>query len=198
MALFQCFYRFRKYRLPHKHVHCSPTCVAYQWLLAACTGPTTMLTAAAVTIVGQVLQPFPLLRLACRTCSHSNSPCSQAQNRCAVCVVALPSTLQKHPVDDLGLVLMANACPVVLCCAGKLPLMEIVFLLEREERQNEQSKSIHFKSMYGMPIKGRHTHLEPPWPVLQLHMAGLLLHTSLSYCTVSALRINLGFADKLL
>jgi hypothetical protein len=45
----------------------------------------------------------------------------------------------------------------MLCCAGKLPLMEIVFLLEREERQDEQSKSIHFKSVYGMPIKGRRT-----------------------------------------
>lgn len=39
--------------------------------------------------------------------------------------------------------------------AGKLPLMEIVFLLEREEEQQEDYRAIHFKSVYGMPIKGK-------------------------------------------
>jgi hypothetical protein len=41
-------------------------------------------------------------------------------------------------------------------CAGKLPLMEIVFLLEREEEELEDYRAIHFKSVYGMPIKGEH------------------------------------------
>lgn len=37
----------------------------------------------------------------------------------------------------------------------KLPLMEIVFLLEREEEELEDYRAIHFKSVYGMPIKGQ-------------------------------------------
>lgn len=48
--------------------------------------------------------------------------------------------------------------PCCLLCgvgpAGKLPLMEIVFLLEREEREETLCKSLVFKSVYGMPMKG--------------------------------------------
>lgn len=45
----------------------------------------------------------------------------------------------------------------VLWCAagaGKLPLMEIVFLLERQEQMIGDKRSIAFNSVYGMPIKG--------------------------------------------
>lgn len=45
-------------------------------------------------------------------------------------------------------------CCCCWLCAGKLPLMEIVFLLEREEREETLLKSIVFNSVYGMPIKG--------------------------------------------
>lgn len=37
---------------------------------------------------------------------------------------------------------------------GKLPLMEIVFLLEREEFSGVAHRGFTFKSVYGMPIKG--------------------------------------------
>jgi hypothetical protein len=41
--------------------------------------------------------------------------------------------------------------------------MEVVFLLEREEKQEEEFKAIHFKSVYGMPIKGEY------WECLPAH-----------------------------
>jgi hypothetical protein len=88
----------------------------------------------------------------------------------------------------------------MLCCAGKLPLMEIVFLLEREERQNEQSRSIHFKSVYGMPIKGRNTRLEPSWSVLQLCRASQLFMGCRTYILALLHKTLIcgGLADEIL
>lgn len=47
-----------------------------------------------------------------------------------------------------------HSCMFCVGPAGKLPLMEIVFLLEREEREETLCKSIVFKSVYGMPMTG--------------------------------------------
>ena len=39
--------------------------------------------------------------------------------------------------------------------AGKLPLLEIVFLLERQEQQSDEGvRTISFKSVYGMNMNG--------------------------------------------
>lgn len=49
--------------------------------------------------------------------------------------------------------LCSAACAVAAThAAGKLPVLEIVFLLERERAEDYQC--IAFQSVYGMPIKG--------------------------------------------
>lgn len=74
--------------------------------------------------------------------------CSAGIQTCRVCHISSRCRTNIPPASFCS-VLPALAPP------GKLPLMEIVFLLERQEHHPHESyRSISFNSVYGMPLKG--------------------------------------------